>query len=165
MLLGTPSVIRMCPPLTTKNWSIYVPLLVVGTTSGSVGVVNLYTKSLHKELSVHTCTVRCVVHVCVCVCVCVCVVCALQHVVMYVCTHTCTRTHAHAHTHTHTHAHTHTHTHTHMHTHAHTHPHTCLRRGIEWLNETSFVSYAQTQPNSSGQIRNEISITDVQKGS
>ncbi|KAH3790794.1 hypothetical protein DPMN_169001 [Dreissena polymorpha] len=29
-LLSPITVIRMCPPLTTKNWNIYKPLLAVG---------------------------------------------------------------------------------------------------------------------------------------
>jgi len=91
---GTPTILRMCPPLTTKNWSYYNPLLAVGSTSGSVLVFNLSLRALVKEHAVHTCPVH----------------------------------------------------------------------GIEWLNHSSFVSYAHTSPNPSGFVRNEIANTDLQTG-
>ncbi|MBN3298986.1 WDR11 protein, partial [Amia calva] len=53
-----PFVIRMCPPLTTKNIGHYQPLLAVGTSNGSVLVYNLTSGLLHKELSVHACEVK-----------------------------------------------------------------------------------------------------------
>ena len=55
---GTPTVIRMCPPLTTKNWSFYTPLLAVGSTNGSILVFNLSQRTLVKEFAVHTCAVQ-----------------------------------------------------------------------------------------------------------
>ncbi|KAL5471412.1 hypothetical protein EMCRGX_G029528 [Ephydatia muelleri] len=48
-----PTSVRMCPPLTTKNWSSYKPLLAIGMTNGSVQVFNLATKSVVKEYSIH----------------------------------------------------------------------------------------------------------------
>ncbi|MEE6486633.1 hypothetical protein FKM82_014655 [Ascaphus truei] len=51
-------VVRMCPPLTTKNITQYKPLLAVGTSTGSVLVYNLTSGLLHKELNIHTCEVR-----------------------------------------------------------------------------------------------------------
>ncbi|XP_052225390.1 WD repeat-containing protein 11-like isoform X2 [Dreissena polymorpha] len=57
-LLSPITVIRMCPPLTTKNWNIYKPLLAVGSQHGSVQVVNMSSGQVEKEYSVHTSTVR-----------------------------------------------------------------------------------------------------------
>ena len=36
--------------------------------------------------------------------------------------------------------------------------------GIEWVSQTSFATYAYTTPNASGNVRNEIAITDLQAG-
>ncbi|XP_014675037.1 PREDICTED: WD repeat-containing protein 11-like [Priapulus caudatus] len=61
MLSGAASpvtVLRMCPPLTTKNWNVYKPLLAAGTMCGSVQVFNLSTGTLWKEFSIHTCAIR-----------------------------------------------------------------------------------------------------------
>jgi hypothetical protein len=33
-----PFVLRMCPPLTLKNWNNYVPLCAIGASSGNVQV-------------------------------------------------------------------------------------------------------------------------------
>lgn len=53
-----PFVIRMCPPLTTKNIKNYQPLLAVGTSNGSVLVYHLTSGLLYKELSIHSCEVK-----------------------------------------------------------------------------------------------------------
>ncbi|XP_059803789.1 WD repeat-containing protein 11 isoform X2 [Hypanus sabinus] len=53
-----PFVIRMCPPLTTKNIKSYQPLLAVGTSNGSVLIYHLTSGLLYKELSIHSCEVR-----------------------------------------------------------------------------------------------------------
>ncbi|KAM9325042.1 WD repeat-containing protein 11 [Gastrophryne carolinensis] len=53
-----PFVVRMCPPLTTKNIAQYKPLLAVGTSSGSIFVYNLTSGLLHKELNIHSCDVK-----------------------------------------------------------------------------------------------------------
>ncbi|XP_053306224.1 WD repeat-containing protein 11 [Spea bombifrons] len=53
-----PFVVRMCPPLTTKNITQYKPLLAIGTSNGSVFVYNLTSGLLHKELNIHSCEVR-----------------------------------------------------------------------------------------------------------
>ena len=37
-LLQPPFVIRMCPPLTVKNFSDYRPLIAIGATNGSMQV-------------------------------------------------------------------------------------------------------------------------------
>ncbi len=54
---GVPTAVRMCPPLTTKNWAYYTPLLAVGTSGGSIFVINLSTRALVKEFAVHSCRV------------------------------------------------------------------------------------------------------------
>ncbi|XP_078500058.1 WD repeat-containing protein 11 isoform X1 [Lissotriton helveticus] len=51
-------VVRMCPPLTTKNLKQYQPLVAIGTSNGSVLIYHLTTGLLHKELNVHSCEVR-----------------------------------------------------------------------------------------------------------
>uniref|UniRef100_A0A4W3H4F0 WD repeat-containing protein 11 n=1 Tax=Callorhinchus milii TaxID=7868 RepID=A0A4W3H4F0_CALMI len=53
-----PFVIRMCPPLTTKNIKHYQSLLCVGTSNGSILVYHLTSGLLHKELSIHSCEVK-----------------------------------------------------------------------------------------------------------
>uniref|UniRef100_A0A6I8Q846 WD repeat-containing protein 11 n=1 Tax=Xenopus tropicalis TaxID=8364 RepID=A0A6I8Q846_XENTR len=53
-----PFVVRMCPPLTTKNITQYKPLMAVGTSTGSILVYNLTSGLLHKELNIHSCEVR-----------------------------------------------------------------------------------------------------------
>ncbi|KAJ9582833.1 hypothetical protein L9F63_022829, partial [Diploptera punctata] len=61
MLTGAASpltVIRMCPPLTTRNWQQYAPLMAAGTTSGLVQIFNMATGAVDKELTVHSYTVR-----------------------------------------------------------------------------------------------------------
>lgn len=55
---STPTAIRMCPPLTTKNWLFYAPLVAMGTTNGSLLVYNLHSRTMLKEFSVHSCPVR-----------------------------------------------------------------------------------------------------------
>jgi len=61
-LLSSPTILRMCPPLTTKNFSVYRPLLAVGGAGGgSAGAVQVYDLSsgqLWREFAVHTCSVR-----------------------------------------------------------------------------------------------------------
>ena len=41
-LLTPPFVVRMCPPLTVKNFSDYRPLLAVGAINGSIQVCFLF---------------------------------------------------------------------------------------------------------------------------
>lgn len=65
------TVVKMCPPLTTKNWNIYEPLLAVGSQQGSVQILNVGNGQIEREYSVHTSAVRYVllclflyIHVC-----------------------------------------------------------------------------------------------------
>ncbi len=57
-LPSTPTCVRMCPPLTTKNWLFYAPLVAVGTSNGSLLVYNLHSRVMLKVLSIHCCPVR-----------------------------------------------------------------------------------------------------------
>ena len=52
------TVVRMCPPLTTKNWNMYEPLLAVGSQQGSVQIVNVGNGQIEREYSVHTSSVK-----------------------------------------------------------------------------------------------------------
>ncbi|XP_070541595.1 WD repeat-containing protein 11-like isoform X2 [Ptychodera flava] len=90
-----PLVIRMCPPLTTKNFHQYQPLVALGSSSGLVQVYNLSSGLLWREYNIH-----------------------LSHI-----------------------------------------------RGIEWVSLNSFLSYGYTNPNSSGLVRNELILTDMETGS
>ena len=38
-------------------------------------------------------------------------------------------------------------------------------RGIEWCSLHSFLSYACSSPNSSGLVRNDLALTNLQSGS
>ncbi|EDO36880.1 predicted protein [Nematostella vectensis] len=53
-----PTCAVMCPPLTTKNWASYKPLVAIGNTHGCIQVFNLSTGLLTKEYSIHTGPVR-----------------------------------------------------------------------------------------------------------
>lgn len=55
---GRTTAIRMCPPLTTKNWVYYVPHVAVGTASGVVYVASLSAEQVVQEIAVHTCPVQ-----------------------------------------------------------------------------------------------------------
>lgn len=48
----------MCPPLTTKNWSSYKPLIAVGNSQGCIQVFNLGTGLLIREYTIHTGAVK-----------------------------------------------------------------------------------------------------------
>lgn len=53
-----PTCAVMCPPLTTKNWGSYKPLLAVGNTQGCIQVFNLGTGLLAREYTIHTGAVK-----------------------------------------------------------------------------------------------------------
>lgn len=57
-LLHSPTSLRMCPPLTTKNIGFYRPLVAVGGANGVMQVYDLSTQQLYKEITVHTCPVK-----------------------------------------------------------------------------------------------------------
>ncbi|XP_041368583.1 WD repeat-containing protein 11-like [Gigantopelta aegis] len=50
--------IRMCPPLTNKNWTIYEPRLALGTFSGAIQTVNVASGQVDREFSIHSSMVR-----------------------------------------------------------------------------------------------------------
>ncbi|XP_025096054.1 WD repeat-containing protein 11-like [Pomacea canaliculata] len=50
--------IRMCPPMTNKNWDIYEPILALGTYSGTVQLANAASGHIEREYSLHSSTVR-----------------------------------------------------------------------------------------------------------
>ena len=52
------TVIRMCPPLTTKNLKEYIPLLAVGSQTGKIQIVHLGSGHIDREYSLHTSIVR-----------------------------------------------------------------------------------------------------------
>ena len=54
---GKTTAVRMCPPLTTKNWTFYVPQMAVGTNRGVVYIVNLRAESVMWEYAVHSCSI------------------------------------------------------------------------------------------------------------
>ncbi|KAK2170890.1 hypothetical protein NP493_1127g02083 [Ridgeia piscesae] len=61
MLTGVaapPLVVRMCPPLTTKNWAHYKPLLALGAPSGVIQVYNASSGELTREFSIHTSAIK-----------------------------------------------------------------------------------------------------------
>lgn len=53
-----PHVIRMCPPVTMRNWPFHMPLLAIGDISGSIQIWNLASALLQKEFSIHSSPVR-----------------------------------------------------------------------------------------------------------
>jgi len=52
--LSPSKAVRMCPPLTTKNWGEYRPLLAVGTVTGHVQILNVSTGLVEREVAVHS---------------------------------------------------------------------------------------------------------------
>ena len=53
--LGSPPfVLSMCPPLTTKNFLYYKPILAVGGGNGIIYLIDLNSGSIVKEYSIHT---------------------------------------------------------------------------------------------------------------
>ncbi|XP_076467443.1 WD repeat-containing protein 11-like [Babylonia areolata] len=52
------TVVRMCPPLTNKNWDVYEPVMALGTYSGSVQLANAASGQIEKEYSLHSSIVR-----------------------------------------------------------------------------------------------------------
>ncbi|KAF2349114.1 WD40-repeat-containing domain [Trinorchestia longiramus] len=57
-LSAPPYVVRMCPPLTTRNLHRYQPRVAVGNSAGSLLLVSAATGAVLRELNVHTCPVR-----------------------------------------------------------------------------------------------------------
>ncbi|XP_077991912.1 WD repeat-containing protein 11-like isoform X2 [Glandiceps talaboti] len=53
-----PLVIRMCPPLTTKNYNVYQPLVALGNSAGLIQVYNLSSGLLWREYNIHLTQIR-----------------------------------------------------------------------------------------------------------
>lgn len=51
-------VMKMCPPLTVKNWHYYHPLVAIGCASGTVQICDVATGLITKELAVHNYAVK-----------------------------------------------------------------------------------------------------------
>ncbi|XP_050396083.2 WD repeat-containing protein 11 [Patella vulgata] len=50
--------LRMCPPLTNKNYSNYRPLVALGSFNGMLQIVNVSSGQVDREYSLHSSTVR-----------------------------------------------------------------------------------------------------------
>ena len=59
-LSSPPLVVRMCPPLTTRNLHHYSPRVAVGNAAGSLQLINAATGLVLRDVNVHTFPVRCV---------------------------------------------------------------------------------------------------------
>ncbi len=57
-LANNPLTIRMCPPITNKNWKHYKYLVAIGNSGGGVQIFDLGTRQLHRDMIVHTCPVK-----------------------------------------------------------------------------------------------------------
>ncbi|XP_013774548.1 WD repeat-containing protein 11-like [Limulus polyphemus] len=57
-LAPPPHVIRMCPPVTFRNWTVYKPLMAIGNALGGVQVFNMATGIIEREFSLLTAPVR-----------------------------------------------------------------------------------------------------------
>ncbi|XP_054721445.1 WD repeat-containing protein 11-like [Uloborus diversus] len=57
-LASPPHVIRMCPPVTFRNWNVYKPYMAIGNAGGSIQIINMATGVITKEFALHTSPVR-----------------------------------------------------------------------------------------------------------
>lgn len=57
-LSNPPFVLRMCPPLTTKNWPEYNPFMASGGNNGNIQILNMSTGRVDREFATHTFPVR-----------------------------------------------------------------------------------------------------------
>lgn len=51
-------VMKMCPPLTVKNWQYYQPLVAIGCANGTIQVCDVSSGLIKKELAVHNYAVK-----------------------------------------------------------------------------------------------------------
>ena len=51
-------VMKMCPPLTVKNWQHYQPLIAIGCANGTVQICDVAYGLVRKELAVHNYAVK-----------------------------------------------------------------------------------------------------------
>jgi hypothetical protein len=57
-LANPPFVLRMCPPLTTKNWPEYTPIMASGGGNGNIQIINMSNGHVDREFATHTFPVR-----------------------------------------------------------------------------------------------------------
>ena len=60
-LCNPPFLLRMCPPLTTKNWPEYKPLMASGGSNGNIQILNMSSGRVEREFATHTfpvCTIQ-----------------------------------------------------------------------------------------------------------
>ena len=57
-LSNPPFVLRMCPPLTTKNWPDYKPFLASGGNNGNIQILDMSLGKVEREYATHTYPVR-----------------------------------------------------------------------------------------------------------
>ena len=50
--------LRMCPPITNKNWKSYKYLVAIGNSGGGVQIFDMRSRQLYREMVVHTCPVK-----------------------------------------------------------------------------------------------------------
>ena len=53
-LCNPPFLLRMCPPLTTKNWPEYKPLMASGGSNGNIQILNMSSGRVEREFATHT---------------------------------------------------------------------------------------------------------------
>ncbi len=52
------AVVKMCPPLTVKNWQHYQPVVAVGCHNGQVQIIDMASGLVRKELAIHNYPVK-----------------------------------------------------------------------------------------------------------
>ena len=52
------TVMKMCPPLTVKNWNYYQPLVAVGCSNGAIQICDVASGLVKKEMAVHNYPVK-----------------------------------------------------------------------------------------------------------
>ncbi|OQR67106.1 WD repeat-containing protein 11-like [Tropilaelaps mercedesae] len=57
-LSTVPHCMKMCPPVTFKNWKTYRPLIACAVGTGNVQVLNVATGAVERNICVHTTAVR-----------------------------------------------------------------------------------------------------------
>lgn len=54
LVKSSPTMMKMCPPATLRNWKFHKSLLAVGNTNGFVQIFDLNSGKLYRELKVHS---------------------------------------------------------------------------------------------------------------
>ena len=53
-LSNPPFLLKMCPPLTTKNWPEYKPYMASGGSTGNIQILHMSTGQVEREFATHT---------------------------------------------------------------------------------------------------------------